>query len=375
MAITDYYNSIQTPDTADMELQLQQLVQQGELTPEQAQAALAGPSAMQGITLDPALKQKQMASLAALQQLADQGGMTTTDQANLTKTLGDINTQARGSREAILNNAQARGLGSSGLGIMAQLQNQQDAASRASQAGLDTTASARDRALQALIQGGSIAGQQQAQDFNQQAQIAGAQDAISKFNAQNQQATNFANTAANNNAQQMNLQAKQTVANTNAEINNQQQQYNKQLQQQNFDNQMKKAAGESGISTSQNQLNQQQNIADQQERDKLIGTGLSAVAMFSDERGKENIEKFDPSDFLDSLTGYKFQYKDKAHGEGPQVGVMAQDLMKTDAGSKLVVDTPEGYMVDYGKSGPATLASIANLNERLKQLEKERKNG
>ncbi len=97
--------------------------------------------------------------------------------------------------------------------------------------------------------------------------------------------------------------------------------------------------------------------------------GLSAAAMFSDERGKEDIQEIDPSDFLDSITGYKFKYKDQKHGQGPQIGVMAQDLEKTDAGSKLVVNTPEGKVVDYSKAGPHIMSSLASLNDRLRKME------
>lgn len=367
--VANYFNQIETPDTASMELQLQQLVQQGILTPEDAQAALAGDSAMSGISLDPALKQKQMASLSALQDLADQGGMTLTDEANLNRTMGDINTQERGAREAIIQNAEQRGMGGSGLNLMSQLVNQQGAATRANQAGLDTTAAARDRALQALIQGGTQAGNIRAQDFGEQAQIAGAEDAISKFNAQAQQQVNMANTAAHNNAQQLNLQTKQNIANTNADLANKQQQYNKQLNQTDFDNKMKRAGGLTGVSAQNAAMQNAADAADKQSTNQLIGAGLTAAAMFSDERGKEDVEHFDPADFLDSLTGYKYQYKDKKHGEGKHVGVMAQDLLKTEAGSKLVQQTPEGLVVDYGKSGPATLASLANINERLKKIE------
>lgn len=277
--VNDYFASLQTPDTSDMELQLKQLVQQGVLTPEDAQAALVGDSAMNGITLDPALKEKQMASLQALQDLADGGGMTLTDQANLSKIQNQINTQSRGAREAILQNAQQRGLGGSGLELMSQMQNQQDAATRSSQGGLDVAAQARDRALEAMIQGGQMAGDVRNQDFNQQAQVAGAQDAISKFNAQNQQQINMANTAAHNNAQATNLQNKQDIANQNVGLQNTQQQYNKNLIQQNYDNEIKKRSGQAGIAQNNaanaGRDNQNQANANNQLIGGLIGAGSS----------------------------------------------------------------------------------------------------
>lgn len=277
--VTDYFAGLNAPDTSEMELQLQQLVQQGVLSPEDAQAALAGDSAMKGITLDPALKEKQMASLQALQELADGGGMTLTDQANLRKIQDQVNTEARGSREAILQNAQSRGLGGSGLELMANLQNQQDAATRAASGGLDIAAQARDRALQAMIQGGQMAGDVRGQDFDQQAQVAGAQDAISKFNAQNQQQVNMYNTGARNDAQAQNLANKQEIANQNVGTRNTQQQYNKNLIQQNFDNEIKKRSGQAGIAQTNaanaGQSSQNQANANNQLIGGLIGAGSS----------------------------------------------------------------------------------------------------
>lgn len=276
--VYDYYKDMQAPDIADMEIQLQQLVQQGVLSPEDAQAALVGDSEMKGISLDPNLKAAQMDALSGLQEISDGGGLTLSDEANLRKIQDQINTEARGSREAILQNAQARGLGGSGLELLSQMQNQQDAATRASRAGLDTAAQAQERALQALIQGGETAGNIRGQDFNEQAQIAQAQDAISKFNAQNQQQVNMMNTQSRNDAQRANLASKQGVSDANANLANQQQMYNKGLKQQDFDNRMAITAGRAGIAN-QNAANQAAaNAARANAINQTIGAGLSAGA-------------------------------------------------------------------------------------------------
>jgi len=362
-------NNVGVPNVEDMELQLQDLVLQGILSPEDAQAALAGDSAMGGITLDPALKQKQMASLAALQDLADNGGVTLTDQANLRKTMDQVNAEERGARDAIISNADARGMGGSGLALMSQMKNQQDAATRASNAGLDMTAKARDMALQALIQGGTQAGNVRSQDFNEQSQIAQGQDAISKFNAANQQQTNLANTAARNNAQQMNLQAKQAIANTNTAQRNSSQQYNKELQQKNYENQMNKAQTGANLLTGHAASSQAQSNADRENNQKLIGTALTAAAMFSDENVKEDVECFDPSAFLDSIVPKKYRYKDESMGEGERYGIMAQDLEKSPAGDSIVKDTPVGKAVDTAQATGPILASLGDLHHRLKRIE------
>lgn len=294
--ISDYYKDIQTPDTVDLEVQLQQLVQQGVLTPEDAQAALAGPSALSGISLDPKLKDAQMQALQGLQDISDNGGMTLTDQANLRKIQSEQDAAARGSREAILQNAQTRGLGGSGLELMSQMQNQQDSATRASQRGTDIAAQAQDRALQALIQGGTTAGNIENQDFNQKATVAGAQDAISKFNAQNQQQTNLFNTQSRNDAQASNLAAKQGVSDANANTNNQQQMYNKNLIQQNYDNKLKKAAGQSGIA-SQNAANQgAASQAQANATNQLVGGLLGVGSAYLGKKKEGGLVMGDPSD-------------------------------------------------------------------------------
>lgn len=367
--IKDNFQEMQLPSIADQELQLQELVQQGILTPEQAQAQLVGRSEMDGITLDPKLKTAQMEALAGLQDISSSGGMTNMDRANLNRIKSEEDAAARGKREAILSNAQARGMGGSGLELMSQMKNQQESASRTAQRDLDVAGMAQQRALQALMQGGDMAGRIQGQDFSQQAQTAQANDAISKFNAQNKQQVGMANVAANNDAQARNLAAKQSVSDINSNLKNQQQMHNKGLLQQNFENDMRKRQAQAGLAA-QNAANSGQNSQNTANAwNQTGGMMLSAASMFSDERCKEEIEEFSPSDFLDSLTGYKFKYKDKKHGEGKHVGVMAQDLEKTEAGSKLVVDSPEGKIVDYAKAGPAIMASLASLNDRLKKME------
>lgn len=366
----DYYQNINVPNVSDMQVQLDTLVQQGVITPEDAQAALVGASDMNGITLDPSLKKAQMDALTGLQDISEGGGLTASDKAKLAHIASDEMTQQRGQREAILNNAQARGLGGSGLELMAQLQNQQDSATRQSQKDLDVAGMAQDRALQALMQGGQLAGQIGSQDFSQQAQIAGANDAIAKFNAQNQQNVNLTNTAAHNTAQAQNLAAKQDIANQNANLRNQQQLYNKQLLQQNYDNQLKRAAGQQGVASTNAQLSGQNSQNAANAANNTIGTviGAGANLIKSDEKAKKDMKEMSTDDFLDNITGYKYKYKDPQDGD-KSYGPMAQDLEKSDIGKSMVQDTPQGKVVDSGKAAMAALGALSDLHNRLKKLE------
>jgi hypothetical protein len=100
----------------------------------------------------------------------------------------------------------------------------------------------------------------------------------------------------------------------------------------------------------------------------LAETGAKAAA--SDKAVKQNIEPFDSSKFLNEITGYKYTYKKpEKHGEGEQVGIMAQDLKKV-APQAVTKDVDGTLMIDYNKMGGPILALLADFNRRLNKLEK-----
>ena len=102
-----------------------------------------------------------------------------------------------------------------------------------------------------------------------------------------------------------------------------------------------------------------------------------AAMAWSDRGLKKNIRSAKDKDllspkeidgFLDSLYGFQYNYKDGKHGKGKQVGVMAQDLEKTQLGRQMVEDTPKGKQVNFGKGLGLVVASQARLNERLNTI-------
>jgi len=357
---------VETPDIDAMQIQLEQLVQQGVITPEQAQVYQQQASQANNITLDPALQQAQMDALASLQDIGT-NGMTQMDRAKLAQIQREEATQGRGAREAIIANAQASGMGGSGLNLMSQLKNQQDQATRQSIRDTDVAGMAQERALQALQGAGQLGGNMQQQSFNQQFQKAGAQDAINQFNTQNMQNTGNLNTAARNQAQVANLGEKQRVSDANTATRNTQQQYNKSLIQQDFENKYRKAGGQASALQNQANSQAQRQATEDAANKQMIGTLITTAAMASDENLKENISDFDASAFLDSLSPSKYNYKDPKFGKGKQVGVMAQDIEKEVP--QIVVDTPEGKIVDYNKAGGPIFASLADIHNRLKKME------
>lgn len=363
----DALASLQTPDVAAMQLELEQLVQQGVLTPEEAQTYLQEASKTADIQTNPALRQAQMDALASMQEIGE-GGLTASDKAALSGIQSQEQTASRGAREAIIADAQAKGMGGSGLELMAQLKNQQDAATRQSQRDLDVAGMAQDRALQAIQAAGQMGGNIQQQDFGQQFQQGQAQDAINQFNTQNMNQVGMVNTKAANDAAATNLQNKQRIADANTTTRNTQQQYNKQLAQQDFDNRYKRAGGTA--SAYQNLAGQYN--ANAAQNMQVVGSAIQAggtAAAASDEELKDDITDFDASKFLDDLTPSKYQYKDKKYGDGKQVGVMAQQIEKEVP--QMVMDTPEGKMVDYSpkKAGGPIFASLADIHNRLKKIE------
>lgn len=213
------------------------------LNPELESAVTLGPSAMEGVSTDPRLKQAQMNALNKLMEVGNEGGMTLEDRGRLNSINNEVNANLKGNQDAIMQNMATRGM-AGGMSEMVARQNAaQAAANRASQQGFDVQAEAQKRALNAIMSAGDMGGNMQAQEFQQKSQVADAQDAISRFNAQNTQQVRNNNVNTKNQAQQWNAENVQNTANSNTGLNNQTQQYNSELAQRNFDNQMSKATG------------------------------------------------------------------------------------------------------------------------------------
>jgi hypothetical protein len=186
-----------------------------------------GGTEFDNISLDPRMKDAQMQALMSLQDIGNNGGRTLADDANMNKILSSVNADDRGRREAILQNANARGMGGSGMEMLAQLDSSQAATSRANQGGLDVAAQAEMRALDAMQRAGLLGGQIRSQEFDEQAQRARSQDLINNFN------TGVGNTQIMHNSQ-----GRQDVANQNVGVRNQVTPYANQLKGQGFQDQV-----------------------------------------------------------------------------------------------------------------------------------------
>ena len=111
------------------------------------------------------------------------------------------------------------------------------------------------------------------------------------------------------------------------------------------------------------------------------GIGAAGAAAASDIRAKTEISRGegDIRAILDKVRPYAFRYKDpKAPGttDGRLVGVMAQDLEKSDGGKEMIRMAPDGtMMVDMVRAVSASLSASGDLHHRMKALESSRKVG
>lgn len=237
--------------------------------PRLASLSQQGPSAYNDIQVDPRLMNDQMSAIAALREVANNGGMSAADKANMARIQSNEAQADRGRREAILQNMGARGMGSSGNSLLAQLSSGQAATDRQAQQDMEIAGQAQANGLAAMLGAGNLAGSIGNQQFNQKAQVAAANDAINQFNTQNLNQNALANAnianqsayqqaqgnlAANQfnsnqgyNAAARNADLLQNTANANTAARNQSA-YDTSftLPQQQYQNQMAKNAGVAG---------------------------------------------------------------------------------------------------------------------------------
>lgn len=107
---------------------------------------------------------------------------------------------------------------------------------------------------------------------------------------------------------------------------------------------------------------------------EVVGlVGQVGGMLASDEDGKKNISQSKGEkrlqELLDSIGTSSYEYKDKENGGGEYVSPMAQELEKTEIGEDMVIDTPNGKMVDYGRGEGTALSAAALLNKRLSAIE------
>lgn len=221
----------------------EQFKQAGILTPESEQAILAGPSKMAGVKADQGLVNTQK---EALQAIAQRGkvGLAPEDRAAMNQLREQVAQDEEAKRQQIMQSMQARGMGGAGAELAAQLQSSQSSTNRAAQGGDVLAGQASQRALQALSQSGTLAGNIRNQDVSEQAMRAQAEDQLNRFNTTAQQQAQQRNVQARNTAQEANLINQQTVSNKNVDMANAEKLRQLSAQQAYWDNKYKQATGQ-----------------------------------------------------------------------------------------------------------------------------------
>lgn len=165
---------------------------------QQAVAQTLGPSALASIQADPRLKAAQNASLSSYDDIIGGQGYSAADKANINSVGNQIATRQAGANSAVRQQMEASGQGQSGAAIAAQLENQQQANQRFSEAGQNQVAQGVARRFQAIHDKGQLASDMNSQDWSQQSAKAQAADQIAQYNASARTAANGQN---NSNAQ------------------------------------------------------------------------------------------------------------------------------------------------------------------------------
>lgn len=248
------YAGLTVPGVDEQKLLLEQYANSGYYNPAMESVINQGPTAMEGISLDPQMRAKQMQAMEQMSQLAT-NGVTPADQAVMELARRNSASEAEAKQQQIMQNMQARGMGGSGAELIARLNGAQSGADRLQQANLEQVARSQQARMQATEQLGNMSGQLRSQDYGEQANLAQGRDAVSRMNAANAQQVNSRNTASANQGQMYNVNNNQNIANNNVNFRNQQQQYNKGLQQQQFNNQMTLANARAGQYNGQAQAN------------------------------------------------------------------------------------------------------------------------
>ncbi len=176
-------------------------------------AEQVGPSELGNIRTDPAYKNAQMGALDGLLNLAKNNGLSLMDKANLNKIQGDLGRTESAGRQRIEENMAGRGISGGGAELAMLMNNNQAQAQRGSEEALQLAAQNKQRALDAMLKSGQLAGNMRSQEYGEKSDAARANDAIARYNAD------------------VRYNAKQ---------------YNAGLAQQNFDNQMRKTSGKAG---------------------------------------------------------------------------------------------------------------------------------
>lgn len=173
-------------ETALADIADEQLPQFKEIVAQQIQQQAS-------IKSDPAVREAQLRAMRQMQDVADQGGMDAGSRLAVQEARQAADAQASGQRQAALASAARRGGVDTGSMLAADLAGGQAASNRSNSQSMQASADARSRALNAIAQSGSMAGNIRTGDFNEDSTNMKAAQERELFNAKMRQSAALAN--------------------------------------------------------------------------------------------------------------------------------------------------------------------------------------
>ena len=347
-----------------------------------------GESKMGGISTDPRYREAELSALKDLENQSKEG-FSATDRAAMARTEMEANRANRGRQGAIQQNMQSRGMGGSGMDLVAQMASSQDANDMEALRALEREGQAQNLRQGATAKMGGMAGSMQERDFAQAAQKAQAADQIARFN---NQLANYGSEANWNRANMVGDKnvASKTAFNQNvlgAKQGQAQQNYDYSVEGQNRsmmrDAEAEKRAG--GVMSAIGGIGggvvggiyggPAGAAAGSQ-----VGSGVGRQVgttnyrnnkYASDEQCKENIRSEHPLEieaFLESLSPKSFDFK-MGEGDGGKNkhGIIAQDLEKSNIGRGIVVEDEGGVKnISMPDAISALFEAVSHLNKKMK---------
>jgi hypothetical protein len=108
---------------------------------------------------------------------------------------------------------------------------------------------------------------------------------------------------------------------------------------------------------------------------QVAGLAGEAALAFSDKNLKEDIHPgdIDAEKMLQGLSTYSYKMRPGIGQPGEKVGILAQDLLKTGPGSKMVEQTPIGLALSPSESLSPMLGLIVHLNRKIEDMKAGKK--
>jgi hypothetical protein len=290
------------PPNMAKELIFKEFEQVGILTPELEEDLHLAESEYATLKEDPTLRTTQLEALNRFKQQST-GGLAGDERAALNDILGQTRQDVRAKQDQILADSQRRGMGGSGMSLIAQLQASQAGADQSADQGMDLMGLLAQRVRQGTSDMANTAQNMRSQDYQVASDRAKALDARNEYLHQNSQARQARNIATKNDAMAANLQNKQRVSEMNTNLANQEKLRQAEAERQYWQDKFGLAQAKANAQTGQaNMYNQQADRTAQMYSGigQGVGQGISGYA--KDQQATKNSQAQSELDWYNART-------------------------------------------------------------------------